>query len=235
MRTRLRVVGEYLPELERSLSDLSPSRRNEILKEIEDHIEGLLAELSEKPTESEVRNLLERVGDPDEIAAEARAGTATGDTQAGAGAAVTVAPRRGRRRWLVALILLALALAAAAVVAALVLGGGGERGLDPSPSTIQFGDQVVGARSKAQTITVIQRGGQPNIADIRIDGEHAGDFQITDASTCAPGPIEDGASCTLVVRFAPTERGKRVAMLGVLGLGGGNGVELSGTGKAPPR
>jgi trimeric autotransporter adhesin len=112
---------------------------------------------------------------------------------------------------------------------------GGERGLDPSPSTIHFGDQVVGGRSKAQTITVTHRGGQPNIVDIRIDGENAGDFQITDASTCAPGPIEDGASCTVVVRFAPTQQGERSAMLGVLGVSGGKGVELSGTGKPASR
>jgi hypothetical protein len=42
MRTRLRVVGEYLRELERSLNDFPPHRRNEIVSEIEDHIDGLL-------------------------------------------------------------------------------------------------------------------------------------------------------------------------------------------------
>lgn len=230
MRTRLRIVGDYLRELERSLNDFPPSRRNEIVSEIEDHISGLLAELGGKPTEAEVRNLLERVGDPDEIAAEARAGTETGETDAGAAPSVTAAPRHRRRRWLVALVLLSLALATAAVVLALVLGGGGERGLDPSPSTIRFGDQVVGERSEAQTITVTQRGGQPNIDAIRIDGEHAGDFQITEDSTCAPGPINEGTSCTVVVRFAPTQHGERHAMLGILGISGGKGVVLTGTG-----
>jgi hypothetical protein len=234
MRTRLHIVGEYLRELERCLSDFPPGRRNEIVSEIEDHIEGLLAELGDGPTEAEIRNLLERVGDPDEVAAEARAGTAAGASDAGAGPAVTVAPRLGRR-WLVALIVLALALPAAAVVAVLVLGGGGERGLDFSRSTIHFGDQVVGGRSKAQTITVTQRGGQTSIAEIRIDGENPGDFHFTDASTCAPGPLEEGVSCTVVVRFVPTEQGERLAMLGVLGLDGGKEVELSGTGNAASR
>jgi uncharacterized membrane protein len=125
MKTRPHSVGEYLRELERALSDCPPGRRSEIVSEIEDHIEGLLAELGATPTEVEIRNVLERVGDPDEIAAEARAGTATGETDAGAGPAVTVPPRRGRRLWLVALIPLALAVAAAAVVAVLVVLGVG--------------------------------------------------------------------------------------------------------------
>lgn len=65
---------------------------------------------------------------------------------------------------------------------------------------------------------------------IRIDGEHAGDFQITDDSTCAPGPINEGTSCTVAVRFAPTQQGERHAMLGILGISGGKGVVLTGTG-----
>ena len=220
--TRPRSVGEYLRALERSLSDFPASRRNEIVSEIEEHIGGLLAELGATPTEAEIRNLLERVGAPDEIAAEAREGVAV--------PTATVTPRRGRRRWLVALAF-TLALAAAAVVAAVFLGVGGERGLDPSPTEIQFGDQPVGSRSQAQTITVTQRGGQPSIDEIRMDGENAGDFQITDASTCAPGPIEEGASCTVVIRFAPAAEGERLATLGVLGRSGGKAVQLSGTGK----
>lgn len=116
----------------------------------------------------------------------------------------------------------------------LALGRSGDRGLDPSPSSIRFGDQVVGSRSEAQTITVTQRGGQPNIDEIRIDGDDAGDFQITDASTCVPGPIAEGASCTVVVRFAPTAQGERLATLGVLGLSGGKAVQLSGTGTTAP-
>lgn len=64
MKTRPRGVGEYLRQLERSLSDFPPSRRNEIVSEIESHVEGLLAELGRTPTDADVRNLLERVGDP---------------------------------------------------------------------------------------------------------------------------------------------------------------------------
>lgn len=69
--TRQREVGEYLRRLQRSTRDLPAQRRDEILAEIEEHIEAGLAELP-TPTEADVRNVLERVGDPADIAAEAR-------------------------------------------------------------------------------------------------------------------------------------------------------------------
>lgn len=66
-----RDVGEYLSRLQRSMKDLPADRRDEIVSEIEDHI---AEDLAGRPTatDADVRNVLERVGDPDEIAAEAR-------------------------------------------------------------------------------------------------------------------------------------------------------------------
>ena len=69
--TRQREVGEYLRRLQRAMGDLPAQRRDEILAEIEEHIASGLAELS-APTETDVRNVLERLGDPADIAAEAR-------------------------------------------------------------------------------------------------------------------------------------------------------------------
>ncbi len=68
---RERVVDEYLERLERSLSDVPAARREEIISEIGSHIDEALAE---EPDDSEasVRNVLDRVGDPEDIAAEAR-------------------------------------------------------------------------------------------------------------------------------------------------------------------
>jgi uncharacterized protein YneF (UPF0154 family) len=71
MQTRPRAIGEYLRQLDRSLQDLPRDRRREIVSEIEEHIEALLAEAGHAPSESEIRNVLERVGDPRDIAAEA--------------------------------------------------------------------------------------------------------------------------------------------------------------------
>lgn len=69
--TRHHEVGEYLRRLQRSMADLPSERRDEILLEIEEHISELLAENPEA-TDVDVRNILERVGDPEDIAAEAR-------------------------------------------------------------------------------------------------------------------------------------------------------------------
>jgi hypothetical protein len=69
--TRHREVGEYLARLERSMADLPAVRRDEILVEIDGHISELLAE-NPRATDAEIRNVLERVGDPEDIAAEAR-------------------------------------------------------------------------------------------------------------------------------------------------------------------
>ena len=69
--TRHREVGEYLRRLQRSMADLPAERREEILAEIEEHIAEDLAE-DPAATDADVRNVLERVGDPDDIAAEAR-------------------------------------------------------------------------------------------------------------------------------------------------------------------
>jgi len=68
---RHREVGEYLRRLQRSMGDLPAERRDEILAEIEEHIAEDLAE-NPAATDADVRNLLERVGDPEDIAAEAR-------------------------------------------------------------------------------------------------------------------------------------------------------------------
>lgn len=69
--TRNRAVSEYLRELQRSMRDLPAPRREEILAEIKEHITTGLSE-SPGETDADVRNVLERLGDPYEIAAEAR-------------------------------------------------------------------------------------------------------------------------------------------------------------------
>jgi uncharacterized membrane protein len=64
-----RAVDAYLKSLDEELRDLPAAGRREILQEIRDHIDSALTPES---GEAEVRNVLERLGDPSEIAAEAR-------------------------------------------------------------------------------------------------------------------------------------------------------------------
>ena len=66
------LVDDYLGRLEAELADLPPARRAELIDEIEDHIADAEAAYGREPTEAELRTLLDRLGDPADIAAEAR-------------------------------------------------------------------------------------------------------------------------------------------------------------------
>ena len=66
-----RIVEEYLSRLRAALGDLPRARRRELVREISDHIAEGRASLP-KDDEAAVGALLERLGDPDDIAAEAR-------------------------------------------------------------------------------------------------------------------------------------------------------------------
>ena len=68
---RRATVEHYLHDLQEELRDLPPTRRRELLEEIREHIGEALAEIPEGE-EAEVRNVLERVGEPAVIAEEAR-------------------------------------------------------------------------------------------------------------------------------------------------------------------
>lgn len=65
------TVDRYLRELDRELQDLPTARRRELLDEIREHIDSAL-EASPLRDEAEVRNVLDRLGRPVEIAEEAR-------------------------------------------------------------------------------------------------------------------------------------------------------------------
>lgn len=65
------LVARYLAQLQSALRDLPPGRREELLDEVSEHIAAARAELGPQPTKAQIRTMLERVGDPDAIAAEA--------------------------------------------------------------------------------------------------------------------------------------------------------------------
>ncbi len=77
-----RLVDDYLNRLGRELSDLPRARRRELTDEIAEHIAEARAGL-EAENEVEIRNLLERLGDPAEIAAEERARSGARPRRAG--------------------------------------------------------------------------------------------------------------------------------------------------------
>ncbi len=67
------IIADYLRRLDIALSRLPESRRRQLVTEIDEHLKEARAELSEQ-SEAAIRELLDRVGQPDDIAAEAMDG-----------------------------------------------------------------------------------------------------------------------------------------------------------------
>jgi uncharacterized membrane protein len=65
-----RLVEDYLDRLERELADFPSARRRELVQAISEHIAEARAQFDSE-SEADVRNLLDRMGDPADIAAEA--------------------------------------------------------------------------------------------------------------------------------------------------------------------
>jgi hypothetical protein len=63
------LVDDYLRRLEAAAAHLPRARRKELVGEIDEHLEAALAEAGDD--EAAVRNVLERLGSPEEIAAAA--------------------------------------------------------------------------------------------------------------------------------------------------------------------
>src|SRR5664279_5592298 len=65
------IVGRYLGALDHELRTLPAVRRREVMQEIAGHVAAVRAELAAE-TDSDVLNILDRVGEPIEIADAAR-------------------------------------------------------------------------------------------------------------------------------------------------------------------
>jgi len=101
-------------------------------------------------------------------------------------------------------------------------------------SSLNLGNQVVGATGAAQTVTVSNTGAAAlNFTGITLSGAAAADFAT--GGSCAVGTaVAANGSCTVTVRFTPSTTGSRAATL-VLASNASNGsasVSLSGTGVA---
>jgi hypothetical protein len=105
------VVAGYLARVRAAAAGLDPVRREELIDDLREHIATARAELSPE-TEAGLRTLLDRLGDPAAIVAEASAG----EPVATPPAATAVAPRSNRTVLTILIVVLALfALAPIAV------------------------------------------------------------------------------------------------------------------------
>lgn len=118
------------------------------------------------------------------------------------------------------------------------------------PTTIDFGDVTVGARSPEETITITNGMNTPitvtNVmfgAPVAVAADSselaapppmvAGAFQV-EASACAGVTLQPGESCTVTAAFAPTVVGVATETVAVETDRGAASVTLQGTGVAAP-
>jgi uncharacterized membrane protein len=80
------LIRDYLRRLDLAASGLPPDRRDELTAEVRDHIDAALSEAGTRD-EVTVRNVLERLGQPEEIV------SAEAEIQAGGTDAAAVLPR----------------------------------------------------------------------------------------------------------------------------------------------
>lgn len=83
------LVSEYMGRLETAAQPLPPDRRGELMSEVHDHIESALAEAGSRD-EVTARNVLDRLGAPEEIVA-----AETGGGEGGPAPSVVVERRTG--------------------------------------------------------------------------------------------------------------------------------------------
>ncbi len=105
----------------------------------------------------------------------------------------------------------------------------GAPALTLSPTSLAFGNEVVGGTTKAKTVTATNSGSASlNISSIATSG----DFAIQ-SKTCG-STLAVGAKCTVSVTFAPTQLGSRTGDLTFNDNAGNSpqSVPLSGTGTA---
>jgi len=117
--------------------------------------------------------------------------------------------------------------------------GSASEGIALSSSSVDFGDQDLGKKSAAQTVTITNNGSTSlGIAKVAVKGQNKKDFKLAKKSTTCTttAPLTADESCAVAVRFKPTGRGDRTAQLVISFNAGAEpvSVNLSGTGTGNP-
>ena len=116
---------------------------------------------------------------------------------------------------------------------AALTGTGGVPTATISPSSVNFGNEIVGTTSVVQNITVTNSGNATlNLTCIVITGTNSGDFAQN--NNCGTS-VAVGGRCTVSVTFKPTATGTRTAAISFTdnAPGGTQTANLNGVGLAP--
>ncbi|WP_161554292.1 beta strand repeat-containing protein [Stenotrophobium rhamnosiphilum] len=103
-----------------------------------------------------------------------------------------------------------------------------------APSSISFGNQLVGSPSSSQSVTVTNTGTAPlHVGTLSFSGTNAGNYAV--ANNGCSSAVEPSATCTLTVTFNPSVMDSSSATLNIVSdaTNGTQTVSLSGTGIAP--
>ena len=83
-----------------------------------------------------------------------------------------------------------------------------------SPTSVSFGNHIVGATSAAQAVTLTNSGSAAlSIGSIALAGTNASDFAQTNTCPSGSSQLSAGSSCTINVTFTPAALGARSATL----------------------
>lgn len=113
------LVDSYLRAAARAAADLPPQRREELMTDLREHIAAARAELNPE-TEAGMRTILDRLGDPASIAAEARRDAPPQPGPLPAANAHAAPHRSTSRVWVVVGLVLGVLSLAVCVVGALI-------------------------------------------------------------------------------------------------------------------
>ena len=112
-------------------------------------------------------------------------------------------------------------------------GTGTTPALSLTPAGVAFADQQVGSSSATQSLTITSTGSAPLVVDaLTVTGA---DYSVV-SNTCSPLPVslQPGETCTLGLRFSPTDVGARAGNVHVSTNAGTQDAVLGGSGTAAP-
>jgi hypothetical protein len=220
------ILTQYFRRLDEALSDVPVDRRTQIVEDLRAHVEECL-EAEPEHSDAAVMAMLDRVGDPDDIAREAREALLD-EAPTRADASVAGTTRRPARSGPGGIVLTKLRLAAVGI-AVLVVAGIAVLSLSGGQPAGARGHRVAAARAVPALRLVASRGKGAWLPA----GDVSGDHQSPGASSCAPQTTSGSESASTLESSATkvasgSVGGQSWSVWSKKGQSGSNGIENGG-------
>ena len=184
------IIAEYLHQLDSALHQIPASRRRQLVSEIEDHIREARSQLPDQ-SEASVLNLLDRVGRPEDIAAEAMA------DQPGHAS-------RLPRRWLIAGLAAVVVVGVGVGLGLAFAGGTGRTTNTPPPAThlASISVPVVVGQTPANAATTLTSAGL-KVEQTMTSSTAVPQGQVASQEPAAGTAVPPGTTVTIFVSSGP--------------------------------